>query len=276
MSITISDASTSVNQETPQPPLSARRARQHSNAELSKQSAREASVGESAQASTDKEEEDTRDIEEPRGEVYEHQSSGRTTYNLEDQRNFPIHQIHLCRETTSARQSFAGITTTHSRNTEKLVGKVTWSVLLVSVCLLGFYPVVFFAVLGISILLNIWFYGPVHTDYTDTTIDERPATIITGNTKGMIYTTVMITDVQGHLQTQTIQGPTLDSETWGDVRAIVAKNSIQQTQGLPEKPTIVVTLTGNMNYLHLLFERPTLSYELVPDVHGIYHLQGPV
>jgi hypothetical protein len=139
-----------------------------------------------------------------------------------------------------------------------------WHILLLgAVGTIVLYTALFFAALCSLWLINTIQYGPTHTSYLHTKINEQPATVITSNDGGDITIIVKVTQKDGTVQTQTLSGPTLNPDIWnGDLSGIVATAQVNSQQD------ITIHLVGNINYFHLLFARPARDFVLVPDKQG--------
>lgn len=143
-----------------------------------------------------------------------------------------------------------------------------WKALLIGAGIpVALYTIIFLIVAGWITISNTWQYGPVHTAYTTTIINNTPSTIITSNTNNTIYVTI-INQKDGSSKTYT--GPALDANTWGnDINEIVATAEVKTQKG-QTTPTININLIGQVNYFHLLFARPQMHFTLVPDKQAGY------
>lgn len=141
-----------------------------------------------------------------------------------------------------------------------------WKTLCIGIGIpVGIYTLLFVIVAGWILLINTLQYGPTHTAYTQATIKGQASTIVTSNINNTIYVTI-INQKNGTSHTYT--GPMLDPNAWGgDTNGIVATAEIEQGQAAP---TITVHLVGDMNYFHLFFVRPQMTFLLVPDTQSGY------
>jgi hypothetical protein len=127
------------------------------------------------------------------------------------------------------------------------------------------YTILFLIVAGWILLTNTFSYGPTHTAYTLAVINGQATTIQTSNVNGTILIT-LINDRDGTIKTYT--GPALSASAWNnDLSGIVATTNVEANQATP---TITVHLIGNVNYFHLLFARPQMAFQLLPDKHADY------
>jgi hypothetical protein len=127
------------------------------------------------------------------------------------------------------------------------------------------YTILFLIVAGWILLTNTFSYGPTHTAYTQAVINGEATTIQTSNVNGTILIT-LINDRDGTIKTYT--GPALSASAWNnDLSGIVATTNVEANQATP---TITVHLIGNVNYFHLLFARPQMAFQLLPDKHAGY------
>lgn len=170
------------------------------------------------------------------------------------------------RHTDDLDEPITKIPTTHNRRDFNLSNywpqtkRPLWQICSIGLCCLaGFititYTILFFIVAGCLSLANLASYGPVHTSYTQTILNGQPTTIQASNVNGAILITLINQDGSA----KTYAGPALQASAWnGDLNGIVATADMEQNQ-------ITVHLTGGMNYLHLLFARPQMKLQLLPD-----------
>ncbi len=150
-------------------------------------------------------------------------------------------------------------------------GLPSWATSLASNALLGILVVIVLyslaygiAFLGIA-TSNRLAYGPTHTSYTHATLNRQASDIITSNVNGTVYITIVQTQQNGTAKASIYTGPALDPSAWGnDLSSIVATASVAKNQ------VITVNLIGNINYFHLLFARPTMTLQLIPDKQAGY------
>lgn len=132
------------------------------------------------------------------------------------------------------------------------------------------YSAIFVLFAGWILLTNTLTYGPVHTNYTQATINGQPSVIQTSNVEGTIYITILQQQRNGSIAAKTYIGPALDPSAWnGDLHSIVATVEVAKGQ---QNPTITIHLTGTIGYFHLLFARPTLTFSLIPDKQSGYKI----
>ncbi|MBA2397042.1 MAG: hypothetical protein H0V70_30340 [Ktedonobacteraceae bacterium] len=144
-----------------------------------------------------------------------------------------------------------------------------WIALGISVPILA-YTLLFLIVLACLNIGNTMSYGPIHTAYVHTTIDSQPSMIQSTIVNGTVYITLFQIQPDGSTHTKMYIGPTLDPSAWNnDLGSIVTAAEVKKDQ------TIIIHLTGNINYFHLLFARPTYTFSLVADKQGTYKVIQP-
>ena len=139
-----------------------------------------------------------------------------------------------------------------------------WKVLVAGISIpLTVYTVLFLVVAGWILLTNTMTYGPTHTTFTRASLNGQASTVVTSNVSGTIYVTI-ITNKDGSAKTYT--GPTLNANAWnGDMNSIVANVEVARN-------TVTIHLIGGVNYFHLLFTRPTMTFCLVPTKQANYKI----